>query len=265
MDHPLRSVLKGYAQALRSWEVWLHLGTQDIKNRYKRSFVGPLWLVVSTATMVVGLGLLFARIFTQGRSFVAFLSVGMTLWGLIASSITDGGYAFIGAESYIKQIPLPKQVYLFRTMAVSLIVFSFSLPVLLGAVLYARLPVGLGLLWALGGVLIVVVCCVGQISIMAYLSVSFRDLPPASNSALQLLYFFTPIFYPVEVLEQRGVGFLLHFNPFYYLIEVVRYPVLQNALATAPVYAGAILWTAIVWGVALLLAARLDRKIAYTL
>jgi ABC-2 type transport system permease protein/lipopolysaccharide transport system permease protein len=150
-------------------------------------------------------------------------------------------------------------------MVVSLIVFSFSLPVLLGAVLYARLPVGLGLLWALGGLLIVVVCCVGQISIMAYLSVSFRDLPPASASALQLLYFFTPIFYPVEVLEQRGVGFLLHLNPFYYLIEVVRYPVLQNALAAAPVYAGAILWTALVWAVALLLAARLDRKIAYTL
>jgi lipopolysaccharide transport system permease protein len=266
MSDRLRGVLRGYWTALQAREVWTHLGFQDIKNRYKRSLIGPLWIVISMALFVVGLGILFGRIFNQPQgTFIVFLTLGMMLWGLISSSITDGGYAFIGAESYIKQIPFPKQVYIFRVMVVSLTVFSFGLPVFLVVAIYHRLPMGLGTLWALPGMAIVIAGCLAHISIMAYLSVSFRDLPPASASVLQLLYFFTPILYPVSVLRERGLAMVTNLNPFYYLLEVVRYPILNQGHAPLAAYLGATGYVILAWMVALLVATLLDRKIAYTL
>jgi homopolymeric O-antigen transport system permease protein len=261
----LRAVLRDFWQSFRSWEVWLHLGQRDVLNRYKGSLVGPLWIMISNGVMVLGLTALFGRIFSQQvNRFVIFLSVGTLLWGLLASSITDGGYAFIAAESYIKQIPFPKQVYLLRTWVVCLFVFSFGAPVVIVAASYYRLPIAWGSLWAVPGMLLLLVCCLGHITLMAYLAVFFRDLPHAAQSLLQMLYFFTPIIYPVELLRQRGLTVLLY-NPFYCLIEAVRYPLLEQATPPDHVYLGGISYAVVLWAVALGVAASRDRYVAYSL
>ena len=257
----LSDVLGSWERAACSWEIWIHLGVQDIKNRYKRSLVGPLWIAISLAVMVAGMSFLFGRLFSQeGGRYLIYLTIGMMLWSLISSSFTDGGYAFLGAESYIRQIPQAKQIYILRCTVVNLVVFSFGLPVFVAvALFYGQLNASLP--WALVGFAVVVVACVGHSAIMAYLSVPFRDLPPASASALQIVYFLTPILYPVELLRQRGLGWFLHINPLYYLLEIVRHPILEGGPAPAGIYAGAVAYTALVWVVGLGVAAALDRRI----
>jgi ABC-type polysaccharide/polyol phosphate export permease len=257
----LREVLQSWARALRSWEIWVHLGVQDIKNRYKRSLVGPLWIAISLAVMVAGMSFLFGRLFSQeGGRYLIYLTIGMMLWSLLSSSFTDGGYAFLGAESYIRQIPQAKQVYVLRCTVVNLVVFSFGLPVfVVAALLYGQLRASLP--WALLGFALVVVACVGHSAIMAYLSVPFRDLPPASASALQIVYFLTPILYPVDLMRQRGLEWFLHVNPLFYLLEIVRHPILEGGAAPPEIYAGAVVYTAVVWAVGLGVAASLDRRI----
>ena len=258
----LGEALRGYRDALGEWEIWVHLATQDMKNRYKRSVVGPLWLAISLGLMVVGLSFLLGRIFGQERGqYLVYLTLGIMLWGLISSSITDGGQAFLGAESYIRQIPLPRQVYVLRSTLVSLYVFSFGLPVFLAAALFYRQALHPSLGWTALGFAIVVMACLAHASIMAYLSVLFRDLPPASASALQILYFFTPILYPVELMRDRGLGWLLHVNPLFYLLEAVRHPVLEGGAAPPMVYVGALAYTGAIWLVAIVVTASLDRRI----
>jgi ABC-2 type transport system permease protein len=34
-------------------ELWLHLGWQDIKQRYRRSVLGPFWITIATGTTAV--------------------------------------------------------------------------------------------------------------------------------------------------------------------------------------------------------------------
>jgi lipopolysaccharide transport system permease protein len=257
----VQEVLASWTRAIRSWEIWVHLGLQDIKNRYKRSLVGPLWIVISLAVMVIGMSFLFGRLFSQeGGRYIVYLTIGMMLWSLISSSITDGGYAFLGAESYIRQIPQAKQIYVLRCTVVNLVVFSFGIPVFLAAALfYGQLRASLP--WTLVGVALVVFACIGHSAVMAYLSVPFRDLPPASASALQVVYFLTPILYPIDLMKQRGLEWFLHVNPLFYLLEVVRHPILEGGPAPAGIYAGALAYTAFVWVIGLLVAAALDRRI----
>ncbi|MDT5302003.1 MAG: lipopolysaccharide transport system permease protein, partial [Mycobacterium sp.] len=44
-------------------ELWLHLGWQDIKQRYRRSVLGPIWITIATGTMAVALGGLYSKLF----------------------------------------------------------------------------------------------------------------------------------------------------------------------------------------------------------
>ena len=44
-------------------ELWLQLGWQDIKQRYRRSMLGPLWITIATGVMAATLGLLYSVLF----------------------------------------------------------------------------------------------------------------------------------------------------------------------------------------------------------
>lgn len=50
---------RGFAQR----ELWLALGWQDIKQRYRRSTLGPLWITISRAVMAIALALLYSQLF----------------------------------------------------------------------------------------------------------------------------------------------------------------------------------------------------------
>ena len=56
------------------------------------------------------------------------------------------------------------------------------------------------------------------------LSARFRDVPPIISSVMQIAFFMTPIFWMPSSLPDRQA--FVHFNPFYYLVEVVRAPLL---------------------------------------
>lgn len=43
----------------RRHELWLHLGWQDIKQRYRRSVLGPFWITIATGTTAVAMGGLY--------------------------------------------------------------------------------------------------------------------------------------------------------------------------------------------------------------
>ena len=44
-------------------ELWLHLGWTDIKQRYRRSVLGPLWITVATGVTAVAMGIPYGTLF----------------------------------------------------------------------------------------------------------------------------------------------------------------------------------------------------------
>ena len=119
------------------WPLWVRLGWNDILQRYRRSMLGPFWLTASMAIMVIALGVLYAELFnTPIHDFLPYLCVGLLVWNLMSSFLTEGGTLFTGAESYIKQIRLPYSVYVFRSSWSKLIIFAHNFVIYFGVLLY---------------------------------------------------------------------------------------------------------------------------------
>src|SRR6476659_5470243 len=120
--------------------LWLRLGWNDILQRYRRSLLGPFWLTASMALMVVSLGVIYAELFnTPIHDFLPFLCVGLLVWNLMSSFLTEGGALFTGVESYIKQIRLPYSVYVFRSSWSKLIIFAHNFVIYFGILLYFQI------------------------------------------------------------------------------------------------------------------------------
>src|SRR5947208_84479 len=78
------------------------LGWQDVRQRYRRSALGPFWLTISMGVMIGTIGLVFGQIFNSPmKEYLPFLTVGMILWTFISAVLLEGCSGFIAAEGII--------------------------------------------------------------------------------------------------------------------------------------------------------------------
>ena len=252
--------------ALKLWRVWTFLGVQDIKARFRRSFIGPLWILLNLGFFVGGAGFVYGVMFGQPMAdFLPFLITGFVIWGFLLSSFVEAGTAFVVSEGYIKQFSYPKQIYLLRALVAYLINMLIGFLVIV-VMQFAFHKFGL-LNWvmALPGLVILITAAMGHIVILAYVGTKFRDLPFAFAGVLQVVFFVTPIMFPIDVLKSKGIDFVYKYNPLYYLIDIVRHPILESGFPPLENYSLAILYTLLVWIVAAAIARRLDNRVVFLL
>ena len=89
-------------------ELWLHLGWQDIKQRYRRSVLGPFWITIATGATAVAMGLLYSKLFKLPLAeHLPYVTLGLIIWNLINAAILEGADVFVANEGLIKQLPTP--------------------------------------------------------------------------------------------------------------------------------------------------------------
>lgn len=248
-------------RGLALWRLWSKLGWNDILQRYRRSVLGPLWLTMSMATTVVALGIVYAHIFKMPlQDFMPFLCVGMLVWGLLSSFLSEAGTLFVGAESFIKQVRLPYSVYVFRFIWSRVIIFAHNFLIYFGILVYFQLWPGAGVLYAIPALAVLILNGLCASTTLGILSARFRDIPQIIVSLVQILFLVTPIMWKPELLSGREA--LLTFNPVFHLLELIRAPLLGQLPTTTNVGAAAII-TTINFAVACSLFVRFRSRLAY--
>jgi homopolymeric O-antigen transport system permease protein len=212
----------------RLFALWSRLAFHDIRQRFRRSVLGPFWLTVSMGIMVGTLGFLFSTVFHQDiAKTLPFIATGIIFWGLLTSCINDGTTVFISAESDIRNLPIPISVHFYRMLARNLMIWGFNMVIYLTMLVWFGLMPGWdGLLFIPGFTLFLFnLACISLAA--GVLSTRYRDIPQVITSVIQVIFFVTPIFWSPSNLPGRPAFILL--NPFYHLVEIVRAPLLGEA------------------------------------
>ncbi len=251
------------AQTIQDYERWSTLGWADIKFRYRRTVIGPFWLVLSTGVTVLAIGVLYAGLFhTRTTDYIPFLACGMIIWAFVSTTINEGCNVFITAAPIIKSSSIPLSVHIFRMLWRNLVVFFHGFLVIAVAWAYYQWALNPSILLSVLGLVVLCVFLFGFTLIFSVICTRFRDMPQIVTSLLQLIFFLTPIIWqPSEKLRGSAIVLL---NPFYSLVEVVRAPLLGQPV-------GAIEWTiavsaaVIVTIFGLLMYGRYRRVLAYWL
>ena len=243
------------------WRLWILLGWQDIRQRYRRSLLGPFWLTLSMAIMVGALSLLYGALFSLSlNDYLPFLCLGFIVWGLISGIVTDGCVVFIGSEAFIKQISLPLSVYVYRLIWRNLIIFGHNMVVfIVVACIFSIWPSWSGLLLLPG---LILNCATGiwVCLLLGLISARFRDVPQLVASFIQVAFFLTPIIWKPELLGDRfGI---VDFNPFYHFVEIIRQPMLGN-MPDNTSWLVTICITVLGWILTFLIFSRFRGRIAY--
>lgn len=209
----------------RRYPLWTHLAVHDIRQRFRRSVLGPFWLTLTMGVMIGAMGLVFSTLFHQDiRETLPYIATGIIFWGLLTSCINEGTLAFISAESFIRNVPVPVSVHFYRMMARNVIIWLFNMAIYVLIVLAFRISLGRSVILFLPGFVLFLVNTAWIALASAILSTRYRDIPQVINNFIQVVFFITPVFWSPTVMASRPAFVTL--NPFYHLLAVVRDPLL---------------------------------------
>lgn len=225
----IRAAAADLAAGIRHYEIWSMLGWAEIRQRYRRSTLGPFWLTISMAATVAGMGPLYGHLLNHDvSSYIAFLAIGMVLWSLISGIVTETAGGFIASEGFIKEFNLPLSVYILRVVWRNLIVFAHNFVVVIIVLLIFTPPLGWSLFLVPIALLAIVFNGVLLGLLLGVFCTRFRDVQQIIASVLQIVFFLTPIMWPAGMLGTRA--WALNFNPVYFFVEAARAPLLGTPI-----------------------------------
>ncbi|HEY8003136.1 MAG TPA: ABC transporter permease [Phenylobacterium sp.] len=251
------------ASAERFGLAW-SLASHDVVSRYRGSILGPLWITLSMALIVLGIGFLWGELFRVSvHDFIPFVALGIVFFGTVTTTINEGCETFVQAAPMLSQTNLPMFTFVWRTVLRNLINLGHHLLIVLAVLIYfgfwrtANYPV------AALGILLMVTNIAWVSMLVAIVSARFRDIPQIVAAVTQAAALMTPVFWLPDRIspEHRAI---LDFNPFYHLLQAVRAPLMGVGVAPHT-YLFLAAMAAAGWAVTFWLFARTRRRIVHYL
>lgn len=246
---------------------WMSLVQMDLRNRYRRSVLGMGWSMLHPLIMTAVMCVVFHRIFNQDvRTFAPFLLVGFCFWNYLTAVVNQGCNCLFQGEAYIRQYPAPMAIYPLRTMLGAVVHFLIALAVVIalswGLNGFGNAPALVSLVPAL-----LLLCVFGwSIAVIAGFSTAyFPDMKHLAEVGLQILFYASPVIYPPNVLRDKGLGWIVDYNPLASLMELLREPILHGRLPTVSAMGVATVMVGLIFALAVVTLVKLQRKIIFQL
>ncbi|MCZ4276264.1 ABC transporter permease [Rhodococcus yunnanensis] len=213
-------------------ELWLHLGWQDIKQRYRRSVIGPFWITIATAVQATAMGLLYSVLLDVDlREFLPHVAVGLIIWTFISAAILEGGDVFVANEGLIKQLPSALSVHVYRLVWRQILLFAHNLIVYVVILVIFQPSLSWASLTALPAFVLIAFNAVWVGLLFGIVATRYRDIAPILASMVTLLFFMTPIVWTTQGLINQGGeaanrARLVEINPLFHYLDILRAPMI---------------------------------------
>jgi lipopolysaccharide transport system permease protein len=215
----------------RKLDLLLLLTKKEVTLKYKKTFLGVLWSLLNPILLSLVLLIAF-KIFMriQMENYAFFFLSALFPWTWFSASVTMSTLTLIGNVNLIKRIRFPRHFLITATVLAQLVNFLFSLPIIIGlAAYYGKGP---SLNWLLAVPLLIVLQFVVTIGICLAISMVnayFRDMEYIIGVVVNMLFWMTPIIYPLDLVPEKFRIYLI-LNPLTYLIAAWRDLFMSNAI-----------------------------------
>jgi len=210
------------------------LAWSDVRHRYVRSLLGPFWMSLQMAIMVVVLGSVIGHLSNSSAvSYLPILAVSLTAWNFLSGVVIDATTALQTSASLIKDRALPPVIFLlqcfFRQALFAL--HNACVPLVLWLIF---MPVNVAdAVAALPGLALFTASTLGLGLILGAMATRFHDLKPIIESTLTLAFLASPIIWPSDMINRAST--VIRLNPLTHLFAVWREPLTAGHVSTASV------------------------------
>jgi ABC-type polysaccharide/polyol phosphate export permease len=232
--------------------IW-ELAKANLKSRYRNTWAGFLWVILNPMIMFGVQSLIFKHVLKLNvDQYYIFLLSGLLPWIFLVQSSEMSTSLFIVNGPLLKSFKMDPRILVIAQLMDNFINFiSVFIILFLAGIFLNDFHQFSSFLWLPFALAILILAASGISLILATLQVFFRDTRFIIQFLFQILFFLTPIFYPVDFIPEK-YRFLVSFNPFFAIISSFRSLFIHYSAETYPTYflTGA-LWTLGIWVIAL--------------
>lgn len=217
---------------------------REIKNRYKGSVFGALWIFITPLIMLAVYTFVFSVVF-QARwdigngskaEFASIVYFGMILFNFFSETVNRASSQIQSNINYVKKVVYPLETLTITTTAANLFFFISNMVVwvLFYITLVGMLPVTALLLPIT--LIPLVLLTVGVSWFVAAIAAYLKDTTQIVMFSTTALMFLSPIFYPISAIPENFQAFVM-LNPIADIIEMNRQLVIAGKLPSPTAFA----------------------------
>jgi ABC-type polysaccharide/polyol phosphate export permease len=237
------------------------MATQDIKQRYRNSSLGPLWMIANLTVILLGVSIIYSELLKIPlNEYMPFLAISLILLNFIWPTLNESCHSFSTQGDVIRQVRLPLSVLAMRTLYRNIIVTGHNILVLIVVTVYYQMWDKVNYVGLVLGILLLLGIVAWASVVLAIAGARFRDTIQIVSSALNFMAIFTPIYWSPDLIKRNTI--FLEINPFYHVLEIVRKPYFGE-WASASNYTACLVFLVVGWAFAAFLYVKTYKKIAY--
>jgi lipopolysaccharide transport system permease protein len=206
------------------------LSVHRIKVRYKQSMLGISWAILQPLSMMLIFTIIFsmfARMPSEGSPYALFAYAALLPWTYFSTSLANGTSGLVSHTQLVTKVYFPREILPISYVIAALFDFMIASLVLVGLMIYYKVPPTLNALYGLPIILILTGFATAMSLFFSATQVRFRDMGVAVPLLLQLWMFATPVIYPLSAVPPRWRP-LYMLNPLVGVIENFRQTILNG-------------------------------------
>ena len=210
--------------------LWI-LIKKEVSLKYRRSILGIFWSLLNPILLSIVYFIAFKIFMRFGvENFHFFLLAALFPWNWFSASIAISTETLISNINLIKRVNFPIHFLIIATVLAQLTHFIFALPIIVGLAYFCG--EGPGLSWFIGVPILITIQFIVTTGIslaISTLNAYFRDMEHIVGVLLSMLFWMTPIVYPLEVIPDSFRSYLI-LNPLTYIIIAWRDMFMLNTI-----------------------------------
>ncbi|MCA9073876.1 MAG: ABC transporter permease [Planctomycetaceae bacterium] len=232
-----------FAELWQYRELVFFLTWRDVKVRYKQTVMGAAWAVIqpllTSLVFVVLFGMMAGMRERTNVPYLALVFAGQMAWQFFQGAVTTSGQSLVTSANLISKVYFPRMIVPLAAVGAGLVDFVMSLGVMAIILVFYGIvpPIQVVMLPIL--LLGVVMTAVGVGSLLAALTVAYRDFRYVVPFLVQMWMLSTPVGYQMEevyrLLDKAGIdqswlGLYFTLNPMAGFVQGFRWCILGETL-----------------------------------
>lgn len=224
-------------------ELLFNLTHKEVKVKYKNSFLGFLWSLVTPLMMLIVFYVAFGIIFklrAMGMQYYAFyLMSGILPWNFMATALLLSVGSIVGSADLVKKVYFPREVLPLSHLGSCSFHFLLQEFMLIIFLLVFQVPMTPWIFIFPLVMLLEVTFIAGLSMFLSALNVFFRDVQHFTEILLMAWFWMTPVIYPISLIRDNFPPWAVHLymlNPMTHIIllwQRITYNSPQNGPAAA--------------------------------
>jgi ABC-2 type transport system permease protein len=224
--------------------LWL-MSVTEFKRVYFGTVLGYLWSLIRPLMLFGVLLFVFTKVFKAGSEvehYPVLLLLGIVLFTFFQEGTLNSVTSVVTQEGVVRKTQFPRLVIPLATVLTCAFNLCLNLIVVFGFILAFGVDVSWSWLLFPVALTALVVFTAAVSMALSVLYVRFRDVAIIWGVLAQVLFYATPVLYPIEILGNEKYERLLMLNPLAPIFEQVRVWVVEPNAPTAVEAAGGGVW-----------------------